>query len=588
MINREAVLHIPRSSYSYPYAERGFCFRIRTAKGNVKKAEVMVGSFYGWEKRDTFLMEKVATDQLFDYFEYLYDCRADNRLAYCFRISDGEEELLYGENGFFVEKDTDVDHDRTDFLFFKYSTINPADIHRKPSWVESANFYQIFVERFCNGDPALSPENVQPWGTEPTRSNFMGGDLPGIIQHLDYLQELGVTALYLTPIFEGGSNHKYDTIDYGAIDPHFGDEKTLRELVEKAHARGIRVVLDAVFNHCGFYFPQFQDVLKNGENSPYKNWFRAKEFPLSTNPTNYESFAMGPFMPKLNLSDEGMRSYILENVEKWTRCGIDGWRLDVADAVECVFWRDFRRVVRRVNPEAIIIGECWWNSDAWLRGDMWDGVMNYPVERPSELYFARGTISAQDFAERVNNVRMRYTRMANECMLNLLDSHDAPRFINLCGGDKRRLKNAAAFLFTYIGMPCTYYGTEIGMTGDNDPDDRKCFDWNRENWDMDLWQHYHKLMVLRRDNQVVQYGDVRLWAENEMLVLRRFIGMGRLFRMSVVTVVNNTEEDRTVSLENAGGMTDILTDEVFPLADGKVAVTVPAMSARVLKTNPLF
>lgn len=316
MINREAVLHIPRSSYSYPYAERGFCFRIRTAKGNVKKAEVMVGSFYGWEKRDTFLMEKVATDQLFDYFEYLYDCRADNRLAYCFRISDGEEELLYGENGFFVEKDTDVDHDRTDFLFFKYSTINPADIHRKPSWVGSANFYQIFVERFCNGDPALSPENVQPWGTEPTRSNFMGGDLPGIIQHLDYLQELGVTALYLTPIFEGGSNHKYDTIDYGAIDPHFGDEKTLRELVEKAHARGIRVVLDAVFNHCGFYFPQFQDVLKNGENSPYKNWFRAKEFPLSTNPTNYESFAMGPFMPKLNLSDEGMRSYILENVEK--------------------------------------------------------------------------------------------------------------------------------------------------------------------------------------------------------------------------------------------------------------------------------
>lgn len=288
MINREAVMHTPRSSDCYPFAERGLCIRLRTAKGNVEKVQVLIGSFYGWEQRETFDMDKVASDKLFDYYEYRYDCRADIRLAYCFRLIDKEEELLYGENGFFVESETDVDHDRTDFLFFKYSTINPVDIHRRPSWVGGANFYQIFVERFANGDDSLSPKNVQPWGTPPTRSNFMGGDLPGIIQHLDYLQELGVTALYLTPIFEGGSNHKYDTEDYGRIDPHFGDEDTLRELVQKAHEHGIRVVLDAVFNHCSFHFPPFQDVLKNGENSPYKTWFRAKEFPLTIAPQNYE------------------------------------------------------------------------------------------------------------------------------------------------------------------------------------------------------------------------------------------------------------------------------------------------------------
>lgn len=584
MIHREAVMHTPRSSDCYPFAERGLCIRLRTAKGNVEKVQVLIGSFYGWEQRETFDMDKVASDKLFDYYEYRYDCRADIRLAYCFRLIDKEEELLYGENGFFVESETDVDHDRTDFLFFKYSTINPVDIHRRPSWVGGATFYQIFVERFANGDDSLSPDNVQPWGTPPTRSNFMGGDLPGIIQHLDYLQELGVTALYLTPIFEGGSNHKYDTVDYGRIDPHFGDEDTLRELVQKAHEHGIRVVLDAVFNHCSFHFPPFQDVLKNGENSPYKTWFRAKEFPLTIVPQNYEGFAIGPYMPKLNLADEGMRQHILKNVEKWTRCGIDGWRLDVADAVDCVFWRDFRRLVRSINPEAVIIGECWWNSADWLRGDMWDGVMNYPVERPSELYFAKGAISAEEFTNRVNQVRMRYTRMANECMLNLLDSHDAPRFINLCGGDKRRLKNAAAFLFTYIGMPCTYYGTEIGMTGENDPDDRKCFDWNRDNWDMDLWEHYHKLMVLRRDDTIVQYGDVRLWAENDLVILRRFAAYG----LSVITVINNTEEEHSCELSNIGGMTDLFTGDKFALENGKLHVTVPPMTARVLTTDSLF
>ena len=584
MINREAVMHTPRSSDCYPFAERGLSIRLRTAKGNVEKVQVLIGSFYGWEQRETFDMDKVASDKLFDYYEYRYDCRADIRLAYCFRLIEKEEELLYGENGFFVESETDVDHDRTDFLFFKYSTINPVDIHRRPSWVGGANFYQIFVERFANGDDSLSPKNVQPWGTPPTRSNFMGGDLPGIIQHLDYLQELGVTALYLTPIFEGGSNHKYDTEDYGRIDPHFGDEDTLRELVQKAHEHGIRVVLDAVFNHCSFHFPPFQDVLKNGENSPYKTWFRAKEFPLTIAPQNYEGFAIGPYMPKLNLADEGMRQHILKNVEKWTRCGIDGWRLDVADAVDCVFWRDFRRLVRSINPEAVIIGECWWNSADWLRGDMWDGVMNYPVERPSELYFAKSAISAEEFTNRVNQVRMRYTRMANECMLNLLDSHDAPRFINLCGGDKRRLKNAAAFLFTYIGMPCTYYGTEIGMTGENDPDDRKCFDWNRDNWDMDLWEYYHKLMVLRRDDTIVQYGDVRLWSENELVILRRFAAYG----LSVITVINNTEEEHSCELSNIGGMTDLFTGDKFALENGKLHVTVPPMTARVLTTDSLF
>ena len=388
----QAILHIPKSSaYAYPLAPKKFHVRLRTAKDDVEQAWLVIGNQYLWKTRERFPMEKTGSDALFDYFEATYCCE-DTRLGYYFEISSGEECLVYAESGFHNPHTVNIDGERTEFLHFQFPYIHAQEVHQPPEWVRSAAFYQIFPERFWNGDPALSPEGTEPWGTPPTRSNFLGGDLKGVVQKLDHLTELGANAIYLTPIFEASSNHKYDTIDYTRIDPHFGDESTLVELVQQAHRRGIRIMLDGVFNHCGFYFRQFQDVLRHGEASPYKDWFHIHSFPVTLDPPNFDGFGIGPGMPKLNTQNPEVKEYLLGAVAKWTRTGIDGWRLDVSDEVDSDFWREFRRTVKDINPEAVIIGENWWDAEPWLRGDQFDGVMNYEVQRACVLYFAQRKI----------------------------------------------------------------------------------------------------------------------------------------------------------------------------------------------------
>lgn len=457
-------------------------------------------------------------------------------------------------------------------------------------------FYQIFPERFCNGNPKFSPENVAPWGTAPDRQIFMGGDLPGITQKLSYLEELGVNALYLTPIFEATSNHKYDTVDYTRIDPHFGDESDLVELINQAHKRGIRVILDGVFNHCGGGFRQFQDVVEHGEESPFRDWFYIREFPVSFDPLNFDSFGDTPYAPRhpglKNLSEEQLRTacmpkwntenpqakeYLLGAVAKWTRMGIDGWRLDVATEVDSHFWREFREIVRGINPDALIIGEFWRNSEAWLQGDQYDGVMNYGVQRAAVEYFAKSAVAPQRFQEILTENLMRYSDAANDSMLNLLDSHDTARFLTVSGGNMARLKNAAAFLFTFVGMPCTYYGTEIGMTGENDPDCRKAFDWEESHWNTDLRTHYQKLMRLRKTRKALQEGTVRFRSQGDLFVMER-----QLQEELLVTVINNTDCPQNYTL-SGNHVRDLLSEKAFEGAQNATVVEVPPFSAMILE-----
>jgi cyclomaltodextrinase / maltogenic alpha-amylase / neopullulanase len=370
-------------------------------------------------------------------------------------------------------------------------------MYHDPEWVQDAIFYQIFPDRFANGDPRNDPPGVQQWGSPPTRENFCGGDLQGILDHLDYLKELDVTALYLTPIFRARSNHKYDTCDYLEIDPAFGDLALLRKLVAECHERDIRVVLDAVFNHCGDGFWAFEDLAQKGAASVYTDWFFPTEFPLQADPPNYQTCGGAAFLPKLNLANRETRDYLLKVARYWIKeAGIDGWRLDVPWKAPHDFWQEFQHVVKEANSEAYIVAEEWRDPAPWLAGDTCDGTMNYPLREAILDFCVRDTQDAEDFDHVTRRLREIQGKRA-VLQLNLLGSHDTPRLMTLCQGNMKRAALAAVAQFTAVGVPMIYYGDEVGLTGGNDPGCRACMPWQEQEWNRDLRALYRRLARIR-------------------------------------------------------------------------------------------
>ncbi|HEY2421111.1 MAG TPA: alpha-glycosidase [Neobacillus sp.] len=495
---KEAIYHRPKDNYAYACANGELHIFIRTKKDDMKEVTLIHGDPYNWSNKQwqttTATMTKSGTDQFFDYW-FANVAPPFKRLRYGFILNDGIESTCLTEKGYYSEPPLDDTG-----YYFCFPFINNADIFKAPNWVKNTVWYQIFPERFANGNKDNNPDGTLPWAsTDPTPTNFFGGDLEGVIQHINYLKELGISGIYFTPIFRAYSNHKYDTIDYMEIDPQFGSKETFKELIKVCHENGIKVMLDAVFNHSGFYFPQFQDVLKLGENSRYKNWFHTHEFPLVTEPLpNYDTFAFTPFMPKLNTENPEVKEYLLEVGRYWVReFNIDGWRLDVANEVDHAFWRDFRREVKAIKPELYILGEIWHDSMPWLRGDQFDAVMNYPFTTNILNLFAKQTITVKEFVEQMTNVIHMYPQNVNEVAFNLIGSHDTPRILTECGEDIERLKQVYTLLLTYIGTPCIYYGDEVGMTGVQDPGCRKCMEWDQAKQNQELFGHVQKLIQLR-------------------------------------------------------------------------------------------
>lgn len=407
-----------------------------------------------------------------------------------------------------------------------------------PDWVKHAVFYQIFPERFANGDPSNDPENVSSWGTPPTQSNYMGGDLRGIINHLDYLAHMGITALYLNPIFHAFSNHKYNTYNYFEIDPHFGDLATFHELVEQAHQRGIRVLLDGVFNHCGRGFFAFQSIIEQHADSPYVQWFHILQFPIhpydASKPSNYACWWNIPSLPKFNTDHEPVRRYVLDVARYWIEQGADGWRLDVPDEIkDHSFWQEFRHVVKAANPDAYIVGEIWADASPWLEGTQFDAVMNYIFRDLCRDFFARETLSTEDFARGIEDLLQAYPWEATLAQLNLLGSHDTSRFRTEAQGDVNKLFATILFQMTFPGAPCIYYGDEIGLAGSKDPLCRGCFPWEEQTWDRRLLDWVQRCIALRRDHASLRTGHYRTlltssdprvyafarWNEDERLVI---------------------------------------------------------------------
>lgn len=376
-----------------------------------------------------------------------------------------------------------------------------------PSWVSGAVFYQIFPERFCNGDRDNDPQGNVSWSDSPTRTNFFGGDLKGIIAKIPYLKELGVSGIYLNPIFDAPSNHKYDTRDYLKIAPEFGDLATFKELVRKLHEAGIRIILDGVFNHTGDSFWAFQDIIRRGADSRFKDWYYCHNFPITQDQKpNYECWWGFGSLPKLNHDNPEVVRYLLKVIAFWTSLGIDGWRLDVPNEVKMEFWRVFRRLVKSINPEAYIVGEIWDDPFGWLAGDSCDAVMNYRWREAVIRYFAQSQTSAEQFRMELANNRSNLPWEYVVSAYNLLGSHDTPRFLTLCGGDKRRMTAALAFQFTYPGVPALYYGDEVGLTGDKDPDCRKTMIWDPGQQERTILETTRQLAAIRNGHQALQNG----------------------------------------------------------------------------------
>ncbi len=430
-----------------------------------------------------------------------------------------------------------------------------------PDWVPDAIFYQIFPDRFARSGQVsgLAQDRLEPWDSPPTRDGFKGGDLWGIVDKLDYLQDLGVNALYLCPIFQSTANHRYHTHDYYRIDPMLGGHAAFRALLDAAHARNMHVVLDGVFNHASRGFFQFNHILENGPTSPYADWFLIKSYPLNAysrkKPPNYACWWDQRALPKFNVKNPAVRTFIFDVARHWIAFGIDGWRIDVPDEIEDKeFWPAFRRVVKEINPQAYLVGEIWGKGKSWLKGDRFDGVMNYAWAR-RVLRFTLGRkvrkklrpggykikpIHARKFAAKIEQLLALHPPENTYAQFNLLGSHDTARYLTLAGGETDRLKIATLLQMTYPGAPCIYYGDEIGMEGGAEPDCRGAFPWNESQWDHDLLAYVRRLIALRHALAPLRRGDlVTLYADKE----RNAYACARRYQGETVVAVVNAGED---------------------------------------------
>ena len=405
------------------------------------------------------------------------------RCKYYFELHTEDEVWYYFEDGFLTEEQVNMEGRLLQYFIVPW--MNPADVNRTPAWVNDTVWYQIFPDRFCNGNPGKKDPDVLPWQTgKVTNSEKYGGDLEGIRQKLPYLQDLGITGIYLNPVMEAETNHKYDTTDYTKIDPSFGDDESMRRLVSEAHDRGIRIMLDAVFNHCGRKFHPWRDVQEKGPDSEYADWFMVQDWSEigkhgDTRDGRFYSFAFADWMPKINTNNEEVINYFCHVCEDWIRkYDIDGIRFDVGNEVSHRFLKRMREHLKKIKPDIYLLGEIWHDASQWLAGDEYDSVMNYPLMSGIHDFFLDRTMGKDEFEYMVNRCYTMYMQQNNNVLFNLLDSHDTERLMNRFH-DLDRFYQQLAVLFTLPGSPCIYYGTEIAMEGGFDPDCRRCMPWDQ-------------------------------------------------------------------------------------------------------------
>jgi cyclomaltodextrinase / maltogenic alpha-amylase / neopullulanase len=486
------------------------------------------------------------------------------------------------------------------------STIDTSNPPIKtPEWVKMAVFYQIFPDRFARSGrvrPPLAHPMLEPWDAEPTFHGFKGGDLFGVIDRLPHLQDLGITAIYFTPVFQSAACHRYHTHDYYQVDPLLGGNGAFRELLQEAHRRGIRIVLDGVFNHAsrGFFF--FHDVLENGAKSPWLDWWHVRKLPLSAygeiaQDPGYACWWDFPALPEFNHANPDVREYIMQVGEHWIREGIDGWRLDVPACVKVPgFWQEFRQRVKRLNPEAYICGEIWTDARPWLDGAQFDAVMNY-LFTDAVLRFVGGSsinksflhyhfkpfapADAGEYGARIEHLLGLYPWEIQLAQMNLLGSHDTARFLSVVQGDRSALELAALLLFTFPGAPCIYYGDEVGMTGGPDPQCRRGYP-SQNDWDLNLYEHFRSLIQLRRQHPALARGQYKTrLTKGKLYIFERHLGEER-----VLVAVNTGTTTASASLAEEGTREEpwhlVFGHGQIAQQDGALQISVPGRTGLVL------
>ncbi|WP_094586270.1 glycoside hydrolase family 13 protein [Acholeplasma laidlawii] len=471
--------------------------------------------------------------------------------------------------------------------YFNYPYLNYEDQANTPKWVKDTVWYQIFMDRFYSH----SKKSNLPWAKLPVNNHeFYGGDIKGVIDKLPYLKDLGISGIYFTPIFESRTAHKYDTKDYFKIDPQFGTNEDFRLLVQEAHKLGIKVVLDAVLNHCGWDHPFFQDVVKYGRNSKYADCFFLDKDPIlnfeltedgspkghgNLRP-NFRTFAYTPFMPKWNTGNELAQKHLLDSIEFWIKeFDIDGWRLDVSNEVSHDFLRKVKQVSRAAKADTFIFGENWDSSMPWLRGDQMDAVMNYDLSIPMWQYFD-GKIDSEEFKNELTQYTALTPKHVMKNMFNQLDTHDTIRMKRRLKDNDERLKIAYILMFASAGAPNIYYGSEVGLTGEHDPDNRRCFNWDESTWNHSLHQLIKDLIQLRKQHPAFMESDYQFIDKSSISFVKHHKNESLLF------LINDSEKSVKLNIDPAYQLqyTDVFSKKAVNV---HAEVELPAYGYKILK-----
>lgn len=558
-----AIFHDMDKRFCYAIDKDLFVIRVQVKKDDMKEVILHYEDKYiPIERKDTRMtlpMKKVATSQFHDYYEAQLQMHLIC-LRYFFEFTDMQGEKVYYGNYEF-DKECITNRDR---MFDCPQNLREEEMFEVPQWAANKVVYQIFPSRFATTQPV----DKELWYKAPiTPMDDLHGNLRGIIEHLDYIKDLGIDVVYLTPIFKSNSCHKYDTIDYYQVDPSFGTTEDLKELVQKFHERGMKVVLDAVYNHSGREFFAFQDILEKGEKSKYLDWYFIDELPPRGEwgeIPNFKCFGYYGGMPKLNLKNPEVEKYITDVACYWIKeCDIDGWRLDVGDEISHFFWKNFRKAIKAVKKDMLIIGEIWHYAGDFLEGDEWDTVMNYPFYLNLIDLLADEKINVSQFVQNLGYLKGRLNKKCYPLMWNLIDSHDTARFLHLCHDNKKKQHLAAAFQLLLPGMPMVYYGDEYAMPGANDPDCRRGMYWDEEYQDKEMYNWYKKLMQVRKTHACIVEGEMIETIAND--------------DEDTIVMIRKNGEETIAMLFNCGnsakefneyaGKHNLLTDSAF---DGKV------------------
>ena len=506
-MNLSAIKHVPMSADAHGISEQEVVFRLRCGRADLHSCTLYYADRACRQTPVIFSstpMKVVAQDEWFDYYEVILKSPY-KRICYYFELDDGQEKLLYYSDFFAYQR---VD-DRSEYYQLPFN--HRADIAEVPEWAKDAVVYNIFPDSFATARRAISGEPSECVWKGQTTHGKLGGSIKGITENLDYIKNLGFNCIYINPIFAAGEYHKYDLLDYFHIDPCFGTDEDFRLLVNACHRMGLRVIIDGVFNHVGWRFFAFEDVVEKGEASTYKDWFYGLKFPVHRPETGdeypqYECFGYERMMPKTNTENPEVIEYFCKVGQYWVReFDIDGWRLDVASEINDAFWRRFREAVKAVKRDCLLIGEVWESAQHWLGGDMFDSTMNYDFRKHCRRFFAEHSIDAAQFDGRVTNMRMRYKLPVLYGQLNLLDSHDVSRFLSLCKNELSSMKVAVLFQMTFVGIPSVFYGDEKGIDGLLEEEYRHPMPWGESG--SELERFYQDAIQLRNTWPELRWGD---------------------------------------------------------------------------------